>query len=204
MTMIEWLASQKVCREAIEWFREVRAKAPAEAISLCPRGDWLLWLAKQLGHSPQKLALAVRPMSFRALREYARPAVAAALEPGYAELADEAGDDLSRAQSAAEIWVSQCDEIVRIYTWRQNKQIKHARAVARAACIALTCAHRVSKFYAHYPFAAAEVPPWVAEAARLVGDLPAAAAEHARCADEVRAAIPDLAARWSAAMEVTP
>jgi Xaa-Pro aminopeptidase len=198
MTMIEWLASQKVCREPIEWLREVRAKAPAEAISLCPRGDWLLWIAEQLGCAEASAAL--RPAQLRALREHAPSALqlaglhdlAARLRALPDDVTEAAARDVAlQARAAARKAYDDLDgEAERTLAW-------WAMWVCDAAATAVGTEYGLAARL-RYAARAAE------RAAGPVASSDWTEAWHAALAQsaaEVRAALPDLAARWSAAME---
>jgi len=140
MILLEWLEDRDACSGARDWV----AANPDASVATCPRGEWLLWLAAELGYSEAERAQAVRAAVLRALRIYAPDALDAA---GFGEhaaklraLPDDA--DLSAAWAAA--WSA-------------------ARAAADAAG---------------------------GSAADAAG-----AAEHAKCADDVRAALADLQAR---------
>ena len=196
MSLTEWLKDQGACTLFLAWLRESGAEAPAEAVRDCPRGDWLLWVARQLGYDPDELAAAARPTRLRAVREYAPAALDAAGLHEHAARLRALPDDVSLlevASRAAALAEFAADEL-----WYRSSAARWAKSAASCA-------------YAASGTSAALAAGWaagVAEcAARPKGDAAARAAfraEHARCADEVRRALLDLASRWRAALEAAP
>jgi hypothetical protein len=186
MTMIEWLQKHDDPDLFSLWLREFAVQTAAEAVAACPRGEWLLWLAKQLGYDPDDRAAAVRPTRLRAVREHA----AAAL--------DAAG--LSERATALR---SLPDDVSMVVASRAAVDAEFAAASMEEARRAASCAYAASLCSAEAAAGwAAGTAEWAAWPKGEAAERAAWEAEHARCAAEVRAALPDLAARWSAALEV--
>jgi len=177
--LLEWLEGRYACSDAREWV----AANPNASVATCPRGDWLLWLAERLGYSEEKCVQAVRPAVLRAMHVYVPDALDAEGLDGHAArlraLPDDA--DLEACASVARAatraaWVratavqSQC--VAESAYWA-GRAVRSARAADWTAAQSATWV--------------AEWAPWAAPSARV--------AEHACCADDVRAAFPDLQAR---------
>jgi hypothetical protein len=185
MTLADWLKERGACKAALAWVRESGAETPAEAVTACPCGGWLLWLAAELAYSARELAAAVRPSLLRAAREYAPAALDAEWLHAHAAQLQDLPDDV-------------LPETVKAHALAAAKEAQAACAAraARAAWAAWSAA-------AYAAEAHAECAAWTAsDSALAAAETGRSDAEHARCAAEVRAAFPDLAARWSAAMEV--
>jgi hypothetical protein len=188
MNHVEWLAYRDRCapKMFVGWAADCGAETPAEAVAACPRGEWLLWVAEQLGYDPDERLAAVRPTRLRAVREHAAAALDAA---GLAERAtalrslpnDVSMVVASRAAVDAEFAAASMEE---------------ARRAASCAYAASLCSPEAAAGWA------AGAAEWAAWPKGEAAERAAWRAEHARCAAEVRAALPDLAARWGAAIEV--
>jgi len=53
----DWLKSKFACGESMDWIEENNIQSLEEAWNACERGDWLLWLAQELGIEKRKLVL---------------------------------------------------------------------------------------------------------------------------------------------------
>jgi hypothetical protein len=176
------------------WLLEFGVQTPAEAVTTCPRGAWLLWLAKQLGYDPDERVAAVRPTLLRALREHTPTALDAAQLRSCATVLRSLPDDVDATKAAREVAVAE----LAAKAARETEATK-AAAAAAADTYGAWCSSPAAA--AGWAAGAAEWAEWAQE---IAAERTAWRAEHARCADEVRAALPDLAARWSAAMEAAP
>jgi hypothetical protein len=195
MILVDWLKERGACKAALAWVRESGAETPAEAVTACPCGGWLLWVAEQLGYPHAQLKAALRPAQLRALREYAPTALDAEgmrkRAQQFREFPDDVSDELAAGtaawargetpyQASGPMAYTAVNNTALAW-WMERAGITPSMAadcVASAAKAALAAVERRSMRYSD------------------------SEAEHARCAAEVRAALPDLAARWSAAMEV--
>jgi hypothetical protein len=200
MTPLEWLSKNKACAESLEWLESSGLAGPEEIIAACERGDWLLWLADGLGYSAEQHEMAVRPAWLRAVRGYTPVALELAGLDDRAQVMRELKDDVRALTAESMAKVSEdtankdlaryCDSRRERAWWAARAAKLAALAAKSASCI---CGPGMKRW------ASIDAAMYAAEAADGLG---AKDAEHARCADEVRAALPDLAARWIAAMEV--
>jgi hypothetical protein len=193
MTMLAWLQEQRAPCLFLGWLRESGMQTPAEAVTACPRGDLLLWVAHRIGYSPEEIYAAARPARLRAVREHAAAAMAAARLLECAVVLRALPDDVSMpvaARAAVDAGFAADAE-----RYRSDAVM----AAQRAASCAYSAWMGSAVASVGWAASAAEWAAWPkGEAAKLA----AWEAEHARCAAEVRAALPNLASRWSAAMEV--
>ena len=172
------LPGRRACHDALEWLDATAPATVADVVATCHRGEWLLWLAERVGVPLDVQVAAVRPAVLRAARVYAGNACEAAGLHEHAAalraLADDAAFETVHDVALAVVLSSR---------W--------ATEAAAAAAEAATAAW------------AAWAAVWAAWAAWAAAEAacPEAAYEHALCADDVRAAIPDLAERVERAME---
>src|SRR5690554_1696751 len=52
-----WLQANEACSESIGWIKQNNVQSLEEAWTSCERGDWLLWMAEELGADERKLAI---------------------------------------------------------------------------------------------------------------------------------------------------
>lgn len=180
-----WLRARDACGPAMEWLAAPGLDTPEAIVAACPCGDWLLWLAECLGYAPAVLTEAVRPAVLRAAREYAPAALDRAGLPNEAARLRALPDDAP----LIEVWGA------------ARRAARAADAAEWAVADAAYAAARAAEWAAWVAWAAdaARAAQEAEDAARAAGLN--ATAEPARCADEVRAALPGLAARWRAALE---
>lgn len=209
--MLAWLLRDDLpggrsCAAALEWLDTT----PDASIAACPRGEWLLWVAERLRYDRGRLDDAVRPAALRALRVYAPSALVEAGLMTHARemrgISDGCGmreaEWLARsAWSAALAARAAWDAVARHDAGDLVAAVMshvHASRAAQAAGAALAAAlvAAASATAAHQVAGASLVAARVANAAREGGC--SAVAEHARCANEVRRALPDLAQRLRA------
>lgn len=153
----------RACLDARNWVAAQPDATVADLVERCPRGDWLLWIARHAGAPIPEAAY--RPTVLRALRVHAPAELRRAVEAGadrglldHAEMLAALPDDVAWAEVAA-----------RAAVWRTETTAWAAAAVEAAAWST--------------EWAAAWHASWAA------GTAAAWAEEHARCADEVRAAM---------------
>jgi hypothetical protein len=187
-TITKWLRDHEACSPALAWIATQPADAtPAQIVAACQCGAWLLWLAKRLEYDPVTRAAAVRPAWLRAVRVYAPAALEAAGLTGHATRLRTLPDDVS-ADAAARAAARAARAAAEVA----------ANAAPDAAYWSAARAARASAWAAAR--AAAEVQAAAAASEAAVAAAWAAEAEHALCATEVRAALPDLAERWTVAL----
>lgn len=101
--MIQRLLQMKVCNPALEWVTENNIKNIQEAWELCPRADWMIWLAKELGVERRLLILTTarcaEPILHLMQDERSRNAVHVAIAYGEGKATKE---ELEAATSAAD------------------------------------------------------------------------------------------------------
>jgi len=188
----EWLQNRDAAEEFADWVADCGAEAPADVVAACPRGEWLLWVAEQLGYDPDDRVAAVRPTQLRALREHTPAALDCANLRSCAAVLRALPDDVDPTKAAREVAVAE-------QSAKRGRETEAAKAAAAAAADTYGAWCSSPAAAAGWAAGAAEWAEWAQE---IAAERTAWRAEHARCADEVRAALPDLAARWSAAMEV--
>lgn len=54
---LEWLQANKACSSSIQWIEEKNIQSLEEALYVCDRGDWLLWMATKLNVDKRRLVL---------------------------------------------------------------------------------------------------------------------------------------------------
>lgn len=172
---------EPICSGALAWVRGAPEHAD-DALRACPRGDWLLWLADALELPIPESAY--RPAVLRALREYLPPALeelvgmpeeAAALRA----LPDDATlDALRDAADAVDVPAP-----VRI----GEDDGRFSSDVGGAALWAYWAADAALGASADGGAFADEAAEAAAEVASKAANAAAGRAEHARCAEEVRA-----------------
>jgi hypothetical protein len=197
--VLKWLCRDdlpggEACDEVQEWARARGEGATLEELyRQCPRGDWLVWGLFRAGVPARELSLAVRPSVLRALRVYAPAALDAAVAAGAdpalaeharrlralpAEISPRAAAAAARAVAAARASAAEASRAAAATRWAAAA----ARWAAAAARWAAAAADAASTDAAGWTAAAAaESAGWAAAGS---------AAEHQRCADEVRVAFP--------------
>ena len=173
---------QGACEDALDWLDTLPEDTPLRDVyGACPRGEWLLWALPRAGIDIAPIMPAVYAAVDRAVRQYAPTALrtaglddwAARLE-ALPEIVDrDSADAAGRAASAAA-------DAVRADTNAADRAA--AWAAAWAAAAARAAADRAADAEAWATDAAANAAAWAASKAE--------AAEHRRCADEIRALIP--------------
>lgn len=191
------LPGGRACDVALEWL----AITPEASVEACPQGEWLLWLAVRLGYERAALAAAVRPAVLRALRVYAPDALDAAGLTEHSRHLRSLREECDLEAAAQSAW--RAADVA--YAAGAADATDAADAAANAAMRAADVAYA-----AHAAYAAMRAAAHVADAAyaaqaaaraayaagvAAVDDAAVVAFEHARCADDVRDALPDLADR---------
>jgi hypothetical protein len=57
-----WLTENEACAPAVNWCAEHPELSVPGLVSICHRGDWILWLYRKAGYSPEVLV----PVAYRA------------------------------------------------------------------------------------------------------------------------------------------
>jgi hypothetical protein len=203
MTPLEWFATWPDFITVRYWVAAQSDQSPASLVATCPRGEWLLRLAISLGYPADVLLAAVRPVWLRAVRDYAPRC----LDDGAAE-EDRTPEEAAGLRARADALRQTADD-----------------AAAAAAEAAFEASDSAERGWRDFPYGPADGPSWAGHAAEsfVVGNVwgvvnyanhsaqatgyrcdsdesAAWAAENARCADDIRTALPDLAERWAAAL----
>ena len=192
--MLNWLERHGASNVFVGWLREFEVQTAADAVAACPRGEWLLWVAEQLGYDPDDRVAAVRPTQLRALREHTPAALDCANLRSCAAVLRALPDDVDPTKAAREVAVAE-------QSAKRGRETEAAKAAAAAAADTYGAWCSSPAAAAGWAAGAAEWAEWAQE---IAAERTAWRAEHARCAEDVRAALPDLAARWSAALEPAP
>jgi hypothetical protein len=209
-------AATAACDEAQGWARAHGEGATLEDLyRQCPRGNWLVWGLFRAGVPARDLALAVLPSVMRALRVHAPTALDAAVAAG----ADPALAAHARRLRALPAEISPRAEEAR-GALAASDAAAAARAKSAAVAVASAAVAAASAAAAAESAAAADVAAAARTAATAAADAAgwaasdeagwatsedaarraaAATAEHQRCADEIRDAIPWAVVREAAA-----
>ena len=187
-TIASELSRLGACPEAVEWAG--RRRIASRAWAACPRGDWLLWYAEQVGADCQDLVRAAAACASLVLHLVPagddRPRLAieaaeawAATAPGSKAQAAAAADVEVAAEAWAAVGEAAAVEAAAAAAWAATGAKGTAWGAARAASAAAAAATAAS---------AAAAAATAVEAAVEAG---AARAEmHCRCARAVRRCVP--------------
>jgi len=177
MSPVEKILDLDPCPEARAWLADQQPDLSiAEGVALCPRGEWLLWLAAKLGLQIPEAAY--RPAVVRAMR-YAASALRTA---GFS----------AEAEALSGIPADAPFQTMRAVAWSAANVVRGEAAWAAARGEEAWTAVRAVALVAS---AAARAEAWTAEAAGWAAlamaeaEAEAGAVEHSLCADDVRSAI---------------
>lgn len=218
--LLRWAGAYVPQRGVVAWLAAQADTSPHRAVIDCPRGSWLLWLASQVDYPAHDLESVVRPAVLRAARVYAADACERAGLFGHATILRTLPGgapwlDIKRAAYAAEGAAEHaaCPVPFELLAMAVVAGVRGETELQRAARWATETAKAAAGAAAaagdaHWSGAATLAADAALAKAALVAPGPerattkraAAAVEHARCADDVRSALPDLAERWAAAL----
>lgn len=174
--------------EMLDWIEGLDGDVtPERVVADCAAGEWLVWLAGRLDYDADTLRAAVRPAALRAARVYAARACERAGFMTWADRLRGLADDADVASFGYA-----CDKPSEAETKSRWATWSPAWSAVEAAQMALWAG--AGREGADVMAMAAASAAWASCVDKESADR-ARTEEHARCADEVRAALPDLARR---------
>ena len=184
-----WLRAKNACTSAVEWCDEHPELSVQELMSICPRGEWILWVYSKAGYAPEVLA----PVAYRAATRaigYAADALdRAGVQHGLHGLVITDAESALAAKEAARAAV----QTAWAAEWAANEAARAAALAARVAewaaraAEAAEAAEWAARAAARAAAADADWVAWAARAARA-----AWVEENKRCADDCRQMLPEL------------